>query len=73
MFSRQWWRDATERMAKTMIQALSGFVVGGAFNVWTIDWKLAASVVLGGALLSLATSVASWPFGAADSASMVDG
>jgi hypothetical protein len=75
MFSVTWWRDATERAVKTAVQALLGVWVLGdqVFNVFDVDWKLAAGAAAGGALLSYATSLASLPLGRPDTASMLDG
>lgn len=59
MFSKRFWMKATERAGKTAAQFTIGAVaLDGAVNAFTLDWKLAAGVFLGGAFLSYLTSVA---------------
>jgi hypothetical protein len=59
MFHKRFWMKATERAGKTAAQFVIGAVVlDGTLNVFTMDWKLAAGVFLGGALLSYLTSAA---------------
>lgn len=75
MFSKQWWKDATERAAKTAAQAVLLFwaVGDGLLNAWTADWQGAGGVAVGGAVLSYLTSLASILRGSPDSASAVKG
>lgn len=60
MFTKRFWKKATERAAKTGAQFTIGAVgLDVAVNAFTLDWQLAAGVFLGGAFLSYLTSVAS--------------
>ena len=63
MFTKRFWKDASERAAKSAAQAaLLSLGVGSAtvgFDVITTDWLFVASFTAGGALLSYLTSVLS--------------
>ncbi len=60
MFTVAFWRDAGERALKTAAQAvILGLSLGEGFNAFDVDWQLGLGFALGGALLSLLTSVAS--------------
>ena len=61
MFTGPFWKAATERAVKTAAQALILFwpVADGALNLWQIDPAEAFGIAVGGALLSLLTSLAS--------------
>lgn len=73
MFTVTFWKQAIERAIKSAAQALLGLWVGAqAFNAWDADWKKAAGVALGGAILSMLTSLASAGVGKKDSPSLVD-
>jgi Putative lactococcus lactis phage r1t holin len=73
MFTLTFWKQAGERAIKSAAQALLGLWVGAqAFNAWDVDWKKAAGVALGGAILSLLTSLASAGVGKSNSPSLVD-
>ncbi len=74
MFTVAFWRDAVERALKTAAQAvILGLGLGEGFNAFDVDWQLALGFAIGGAVLSLLTSVASAPFGDSDgSASLVN-
>ena len=67
MFTVAFWRDAVERALKTAAQAvILGLSLGEGFNAFEVDWQLALGFAIGGAVLSLLTSVASNPFGNTD-------
>ncbi|GIG61112.1 hypothetical protein Lfu02_54840 [Longispora fulva] len=74
--SKAFWIATAERGAKTFAQALvAALTVGlaaGAIgvDVLRVDWITAASVSAGATLLSVLTSIASGPFGPADSPSL---
>jgi hypothetical protein len=51
--------DGLERLAKTFFQAFAASLVVTGLD----DWKEALAIGLGGGVLSVATSVASWQFG----------
>jgi hypothetical protein len=73
MFTVTFWKQTTERAIKSAAQALLGLWVGAqAFNAWDADWKKASGVALGGALLSMLTSLASASVGRSNSPSLVD-
>lgn len=59
LYSLAFWRDATERALKTAAQSAVIALGGDAFNVWAVDWAGVSGVSLGGAVLSVLTSVAS--------------
>ena len=59
LYSLTFWRDAGERAAKSGAQAALVALGGDAFNVWAVDWIDVSGISLGGALLSVLTSVAS--------------
>lgn len=67
------WRQAAERAAKTAAQTLVVVWGGldGLLDVFAIDWSSGIGVAVGGALLSLVTSVASAPVGDNGSPSLV--
>lgn len=72
LFTARFWREAADRAVKTAAQALLLFWGGGdLFNAWEVNWTSSAGIALGGAVLSLATSLASAPFGDRASASAV--
>ena len=61
MFTVPFWRAAAERAVKTAAQSLILVwpVADGALNLWQIDPAEAVGIAVGGALLSLLTSLAS--------------
>lgn len=67
-----WVRDAAERAMATFAQAFLTVVGGDVINVWSLDWKTAAGVGLGGALLSVLKSVAARKVSVNGTASLVD-
>lgn len=75
MWTRTWWKDATERAVKSGAQAvvLSWALGDQLLNALAIDWQAAAGFAAGGALLSYLTSLASMLRGSASSASLVAG
>lgn len=73
MWTVQWVKDAGERCAKSVAQALILLLLGdGAFDVFEVpDWKAVAGIALGAAVLSLLTSVLSLPISNRGTASLV--
>lgn len=60
IFTRKFWKDATERAVKSAAQAaLLVFTGDQVFNAWHADWAMAGGVAGGAALLSLLTSLVS--------------
>jgi hypothetical protein len=72
MFTATFWKDAFERAVKTAAQAVILFLGADvALDAVSADWASAGSFALGGAVLSLLTSVVSAPFGEPGTASLV--
>jgi hypothetical protein len=71
--STTFWTETGERAVKTAAQAvLTVWGVGDVvLNALTLDWPLAGGVALGGAVVSLLTSIVSAGIGPADSPSLV--
>jgi len=61
MFTRKFWRAASERAIKTAAQTvLSVYFVGDViFDFFSADWQALGSVALGGAFFSVLTSITS--------------
>lgn len=64
MFTRKFWKKATERAVKTAGQAAI-LALGGAASLDALhaDWETVGSFALGGAILSYLTSVITGPIG----------
>lgn len=74
MFTAKFWQQTAERAIKSAAQALLGLWVGDtAFDAWNADWKKAGGVALGGAILSVLTSLASAGVSKSDSPSLLTG
>jgi hypothetical protein len=71
MFTKLFWKDATERAAKTFAQFYVTLAATQVLNVFTMDWKSLLGVSLGGALLSYATSLVSAQIGVKGTPSLV--
>ena len=74
MFTLAFWKAATERAVKSAAQ--SAILVIGAdqvVNAIAVDWPEVGGFALGGAALSLLTSLISAPFGPTGSPSVVEG
>lgn len=67
----RFWKDAAERAVKTAAQAVLLAIGGGAVNALTLDWATLGGSFLGGALLSLLTSIASNALGDKGTASAI--
>lgn len=59
MFTKEFWKEATERAIKTFAQFILVLGTADTFNVFTIDWKTNLGLALGGMLFSYATSIVS--------------
>lgn len=57
MWTKNFWKQAAERALKSAAQAAVGTFILDGFNALNADWKLAGGVALGGAILSVLTSV----------------
>jgi hypothetical protein len=71
MFSKQFWRDATERALKTAAQAGILALGAGQINVIGLDVMNIAGFMVGGAVLSYLTSIVSTNFGTPGTPSLV--
>jgi hypothetical protein len=71
-FDMTWFTDASERALATFAQAFLSVVGGDVLNVWTLDWKAALGVGLGGAILSMLKSVVARFKGDENSASLAN-
>jgi len=70
--SKVFWRDTFERAMKTAVQSVLLAVAGATgADLLTLDWQTIGVAALGGAVLSVLTSLASLPFGPAGSPSLV--
>jgi hypothetical protein len=65
-------RDAGERAVSTFAQSVLSVLGLDALDVFSVDWKAAVGVGLGGALLSLLKSVAARNVGTEGTASLAD-
>lgn len=72
MYRKEFWKDATERAVKTAAQVLVTFLGADLVDVIAVDWKRAAGVAAGAAVVSVLTSVASSQAGEPGTASLVD-
>jgi hypothetical protein len=64
IWATRFWKQTIERMVKTAAQApILAFSLGEGFNAFDMDWQLAGGFALGGAIVSLLTSLASAPVG----------
>lgn len=72
MFTKIFWKKTAERAVKTAAQAF-GLAVGtaAAFDAVHADWAYLGSMALGGAVLSVATSLATSGTGPTDDPSAV--
>lgn len=72
MFTKEFWKDATERAVKTFAQFIIVLGAAGSLNVFEVDWEQTLGVALGGLVLSYATSIVSAGIGKKGSASLVE-
>lgn len=75
MWTAGFWKEVAERSLKTAAQfVLGAWGIGdGIYNALEMDWQLAAGAAVGGAVISLLTSIASAQFGDNSSPSLVTG
>lgn len=71
MKTRKFWIEALERASKSAAQAVIGLIPLDQFDVLHMDVKLAVSVAVGAAVLSVLTSIVTAPAGPDDSPSAV--
>lgn len=71
MWTSLFWKQTAERAVKTAAQAGAAFFVVGSTGVADVDWATVGGVAGAAAVASVLTSLASAPFGPADSPSLV--
>jgi hypothetical protein len=71
MFTKLFWKDATERAIKTFAQTLASLLVGDGVGLLNVDWIGCISVSGLAALVSLLTSIGSAARAGTDTASLV--
>ena len=71
MWTLSFWKQTAERAIKTAAQTGAAFFVIGTTGVADVDWATMAGICGVAALASVLTSIASTPFGQADSPSLV--
>lgn len=71
-YGRNFWRQAVERAVKTAAQVVVGAgLMDQPLDIFQINFTRGAGIALGGALLSLITSVATAPAGEPDDPSAI--
>lgn len=60
LVTRSFWQSAGERAVKTAAQAALATIGADSLDALSVDWVGIASVSLGGAVLSLLTSLATF-------------
>lgn len=65
-------KETIERAVKSAGQAVVLVLGAGQVQALTVDWQTVGGFALGAIVLSVATSAASFGFGPADSASVVE-
>lgn len=71
MFGIEFWKQAAERAIKTAAQVAVAAIGTGAVGLMAVDWQAVVLAAALGAVLSVLTSVASEPFGAPGTPSLV--
>ena len=71
IWSREFWKDATERAIKTFAQVILALGAAGALNAFQVDWFTVLGVGIGAALLSYASSIVTAEIRKTDTASLV--
>lgn len=69
---KQFILDTLERAVKTFAQTLVALLGAGAVDILHTDWKARLSVSAGASVISLLTSIASYPVGTKGNASLVE-
>ena len=71
MWTLVFWRQTAERAIKTAAQAALAFFIVGQTVFAEVDWSVVAGGTAVAAIASVLTSLASAPFGPAESPSLV--
>jgi hypothetical protein len=72
IWTASFWKQTAERAVKTAAQTGAAFLVIGTTGIADIDWATTGGICAVAALASVLTSLASNPFGPADSPSLVE-
>ena len=73
IWTKTFWKEATERALKTFAQFILALQAGDALNIFNIDWTQTLGAAVGGVLLSYATSIVSASINKKGSPSLVEG
>ena len=71
MWTWVFWKQVVERAVKTAAQAAVAFFVIGTTSALDVDWVTVGGIAGAAAIASVLTSLASAPFGPAESPSIV--
>ena len=71
IWSKDFWKDATERAIKTFAQVILTLGAAGALNAFQVDWWTVLGVGIGATLLSYASSIVTAEIRKTDTASLV--
>ena len=63
IWDKSFWKATAERAIKTAVQSAVLFTGGSVIDVFNLDWVQLGGFVIGGALLSVLTSIASSSIG----------
>lgn len=72
MWTLEFWKQTVERAVKTAAQAAVAFFIVGETVVQDVDWAIVGGGAAVAAIASVLTSLASAPFGPADTPSLVE-
>ncbi len=72
MWTRKFWKDATERAARTAAQVVTPLVVGNGTNIFSLNWKEVAGITAAAVLGSYGMSLLASFKDNRESASLVD-
>lgn len=59
IWTKVFWKATAERAVKTAAQVAAVSIGGNVFNAWELDYGQLAGITLGGAILSVLTSIGS--------------
>ena len=63
LFTREFWLETADRAIKSFAQAmLLAWGAGELFDIWSVDWRTTLGFGLGGAAISVLTSIAAAGF-----------
>lgn len=71
IWTKDFWKDATERAIKTFAQVILALGAAGMLDAFKVDWVTVLGIGLGATILSYATSIVSAEIRKSDTASLV--